>query len=138
MAPSFLANYGIRYIKKFFFNWKWLLRQYFKWQKYILAYVCKFCHLICKYFCHLNTFRQFWSKIVHIANPESSNGKSFCISKFCICKWIFFAISSFAIKEEMSLDHKKYVLVGKKILVRKKKLVRHLSNYLKQKTPSLK
>ena len=51
---------------------------------------------------------------------------------------MFFAISSFAKKEEMSLDHKKYVLVEKKYLVRKKKLVRHLSNYPKQKTPSLK
>lgn len=57
---------------------------------------------------------------------------------FHICEWIFFEISSFSMKKETSLDHKKYVLVGKKIPSQEKKLVRHLPNYLKQKTPSLK
>ena len=40
---------------------------------------------------------------------------------FHICEWIFFEISSFSMKKETSLDHKKYVLVGKKIPSQEKK-----------------
>lgn len=58
-----------------------------------------FCHLIRKVFCHLDTLRQCLAFIFWQGSWEEARmSKSFPD----LCKWIFFAISTFAIIEEIA------------------------------------